>query len=203
MERQSTRRTVLGKVAASGTAALLGTYGGRTFAATRESRRNTGSEGTPVSGDTQEDGAVALQTNEQLKELWGRWAELWNGDLAVADEIIAPRFVAHFAPVGNSPSEVRGPDGLQGWISLLMSAFTDYSVATTVGPLADGDKLAGRWVIRGKYQGGIPGSSPAAIGKQIEFEGMDLLRVEGGQIVEYWVSSDTLDFQQQLGVIPS
>lgn len=203
MERQSTRRTVLGKVAASGTAALLGTYGGRTFAATRESRRNTGSEGTPVSGDTQEDGAVALQTNEQLKELWGRWAELWNGDLAVADEIIAPRFGAHFAPAGNSPSEVRGPDGLQGWISLLMSAFTDYSVATTVGPLADGDKLAGRWVIRGKYQGGIPGSSPAAIGKQIEFEGMDLLRVEGGQIVEYWVSSDTLDFQQQLGVIPS
>ena len=51
---------------------------------------------------------MSSQTN---KELWQSWNKLWNGNLSLADEIIAPNFVAHFAPVGNSPGEVRGPEG--------------------------------------------------------------------------------------------
>lgn len=63
--------------------------------------------------------------------------------------------------------------------------------------------LAGRWVIRGTYRGGIPGSAPEAVGRDVAFEGMDLLRVEGDRIVESWVSSDTLHLLQQIGVIPA
>lgn len=151
----------------------------------------------------EEDMDMTQPTVEQLREMWGRWSDLWNGDLAVADEIIAPGFVAHFAPASNSPSEVRGPDGLAAWIDQIMSVYTGYSVATTVGPVTEADMLAGRWVIRGTYQGGIPGSRPEAVGKDIAFEGMDLLRVDGDQIAEYWVSSDTLSLLQQIGVIPS
>jgi predicted SnoaL-like aldol condensation-catalyzing enzyme len=32
---------------------------------------------------------------------------------------------------------------------------------------------------------------------------MDLLRVEDGKIVEYWLSADILQMLQQIGVIPS
>jgi predicted ester cyclase len=143
---------------------------------------------------------MAVQTN---KDLWLPWLELWNGNLAVADEIIGPSFVAHFAPVGNSPAEVRGPEGLKAWIGGILAAFTDYSFATTVGPLADGDKVAGRWVFRATYQGGIPGASPAAVGQRVEYAGMDVFRVESGKLVEYWLCADTLDLLQQVGVIPS
>ncbi len=45
------------------------------------------------------------------KELWNAWLTLWNGNLSIADEIIAPTFVAHFAPATTSPAEVRGPLG--------------------------------------------------------------------------------------------
>jgi len=38
---------------------------------------------------------MSSQTN---KDLWQRWIEVWNGNLSIADEIIAPTFVAHFAP---------------------------------------------------------------------------------------------------------
>jgi hypothetical protein len=61
---------------------------------------------------------------DENKALWESWHRLWNGNLSIADEIIAPNFVAHFAPVGNSPAEVRGPDGLKQWIGGTVAAFT-------------------------------------------------------------------------------
>lgn len=139
---------------------------------------------------------------QSSKDLWHPWVALWNGDLAVADAIIAPDFVAHFAAAGPSPSEVRGPDGLKGWIGGAMAAFTDHRFTTVVGPLADDDMVAGRWVFRGTYRGGFPGASPDAIGRQVEYAGMDLFRVEGGKIAEYWLCADILQLLQQLGVIP-
>jgi predicted ester cyclase len=137
------------------------------------------------------------------KELWQLWNEVWNGNLSIADAIIAPKFGAHFVPIGVSPAKVRGPDGLKQWIGAFLGAFTDYSFTTTVGPLADEDKVAGRWLFRATYQGGMPGASPAAVGKQVEFAGMDLFRVEDGKIVEYWLCADVLQLLQQVGMIPS
>jgi predicted ester cyclase len=142
-------------------------------------------------------------SSQYNKDLWRSWGELWNGNLSIADEIIAPNFVAHFAPVGNSPGEVRGPDGLKQWIGGSVGAFTDYSFTTTVGPLTEDDLIAGRWLFRATYQGGMPGASPVAVGKQVEYAGMDLFRVEAGKIVEYWLCADTLQLLQQVGMIPS
>jgi predicted ester cyclase len=140
---------------------------------------------------------------QMSNELWERWLDLWNGDLAVAEQIIAPGFVAHFAPAGNSPAEVRGPDGLAAWIEGATAAFSDYEFTVIVGPIVDGDLIAGHWVFRATYQGGIPGSSPEAVEQPVEYAGTDIVRVEGGQIVEYWLSADILQMLQQIGVIPS
>ena len=137
------------------------------------------------------------------KDLWKSWNELWNGNLSIVDEIIAPNFVAHFAPAGNSPAEVRGPEELKQWISGAFAVFTDASFTTTVGPLVDEDLVAGRWVFRATYQGGMPGASPTAVGKQVEYAGMDLFHVEAGKIVEYWLCSDIIQLLQQVGMIPS
>ena len=137
------------------------------------------------------------------KALWKSWNELWNGNLSLADEIIAPTFVAHFAPIGTSPAEVRGPDGLKQWIGGTAAAFTNASFTTTVGPLVDEDLVAGRWIFRATYQGGMPGASSTAVGKGVEYAGMDLFRVEAGKIVEYWLCADILQLLQQVGMIPS
>lgn len=137
------------------------------------------------------------------KELWGPWLELWNGNLDIADEVIAPNFVAHFAPAGNSPGEVRGPEGLKRWIGGMLAAFADYGFTTSIGPLADEDMVVGRWVFRGTYQGGIPGTPPTAVGKRVEYAGMDFLRVESDIVVEYWLCADILQMLQQIEAIPS
>src|SRR5260221_14457506 len=92
------------------------------------------------------------------KELWNAWLTLWNGNLSIADEIIAPTFVAHFAPATTSPAEVRGPAGLKQWIGGRAAALCDYTFTTPVGPPPQEDLVAGRWVFLGTYQSGISGA---------------------------------------------
>ena len=135
------------------------------------------------------------------KALWERWADLWNGNLALAEEIIAPDFVAHAAPItGVGSDEVHGRAALQGWIQGIRTAISDLQFTTQVGPLAEGDLVAGRWVARGTYRGGLPGAT-ATSGTVLTFTGTDTWRVAGGQIVEYWANADSLLLMQQLGAV--
>lgn len=56
-----------------------------------------------------------------------------------------------------------------------------------------------RWRADGTYTGALPGTDPAAAGRQVSFYGTDTLRLEGGLIAEYWANADSLWFVQQLG----
>jgi hypothetical protein len=45
------------------------------------------------------------------------WNDLWDGDLSIADEIIAEDFVAHAAPItGQGGDEIHGREALKQWI---------------------------------------------------------------------------------------
>ena len=134
--------------------------------------------------------------------IWGSWVQLWNGDLAIADTLISPQFSTHFAPMFANQAAITGPDGIKQMIQMT-AAFKDHEFITEVGPIADGDMITGRWTFKGVYMGGIPGASAGAVGKQIHYNGIDILRVVDEQIVEYWLCSDTLSMLQQIGVIPS
>jgi predicted SnoaL-like aldol condensation-catalyzing enzyme len=50
-----------------------------------------------------------------------------------------------------------------------------------VGPFGQGELVAGRWRGRGRQDGA-----------EVEFVGNDILRVEDGKFVEYWVASAPL-----------
>lgn len=63
-----------------------------------------------------------------------------------------------------------------------------------------GNKLAGKWTMRGTHQGLFMGNPPA--GKQMQVQGVIFARFEGGRIVEYLMLIDQLGLLQQLGIIP-
>ncbi len=129
------------------------------------------------------------------------WNELWDGDLAIAHEIIAEDFVAHAAPlIGVGPDEVHGREALKQWIGAIHSVLPDIKFTVQVGPIADDDHFVVRWIAHATYRGGLPGASEDAIGKEITFTGTDILRVVDGKLVEYWANADSLLFVQQLGV---
>ncbi|MFC9433593.1 ester cyclase [Nocardia sp. NPDC057030] len=128
------------------------------------------------------------------------WLTLWNGDYAAVGDIVAPDFGVHASILdGGDGSAVRGPDGLVGWIAQIRAAFTELVFTVEVGPIIDRDQLALRWIAVGTYGGGFPGAS-APVGTAIRFTGTDILRVEQGLIVDYWVNSDTHVLLAALGV---
>jgi hypothetical protein len=133
--------------------------------------------------------------------LAAQWKDLWNGDLGIADKIIAEDFLAHAAPLtGSGPDEIRGREALKGWISGIHTVLAGLTFAIDVGPITDHEHLVVRWRAHGTYRGGFPGAAPEAAGRDVTFTGADILRIAGGKLAEYWANADSLLFVQQLGV---
>ena len=77
------------------------------------------------------------------------YEQLFNqGNLAVADEVIAPDFINHSVPPGSSN---RGPESMRQLITILSTAFPDmhYTVEELV---AEGDIVAVRLIMSGTHR---------------------------------------------------
>lgn len=104
------------------------------------------------------------------KALYMRWIkELWAGR-RMAREIVSEDFVGHWPT-----SEVHGPEQLERTIETRRAVLKDLAFVVEVGPFADGDLVSARWVATGSDHNG-----PA------RYVGNDILRIDGGKIVEYW-----------------
>ena len=135
-------------------------------------------------------------TVEENKALVRRIAEAWDkGNLAVADKLLAPNFVAH-----NLPARVAGDrEGFKQAISMTRAAFPDFRL-TVEDMVAEGDKVAYRMTWRGTHKGEYMGIAPT--GKQVTVSGILIFRIEGSKIVEQWAEVDSMGMMQQLGVVP-
>ena len=106
-------------------------------------------------------------------DLYKRWiTELWAGR-PIADELVTDDFVGHMPG-----REVHGPAGLQAQITETHAMFDEITFTIEVGPLVDGDLVAGRWTGRGRTADGVA-----------TFTGNDILRVRGSAFCEYWAAS--------------
>jgi ketosteroid isomerase-like protein len=103
--------------------------------------------------------------------VYERWLfELWHGDYAVADDLIAEGFVGHWPD-----REVQGRDALVALIRETRDRFASLTFTLEVGPFGD-DIIAARWAGEA--------TEPA-----MRLFGHDLLRIRDGRIAEYWVVS--------------
>ena len=138
----------------------------------------------------------------ELRRLYRRWMlELWNGDLAVATELVTDDFVIHQARAdGAGSDERRGPEAVVQLVRDGHAPFDGLTFEIEVGPVVEGDLVAARWAGRGRYRGGMPVATAAA-GTPVAFGGIDLLRARGDRFAEYWVSSDGLALMGQLGAL--
>jgi len=116
-------------------------------------------------------------TLEANKDLILRWADvIWNeGNVAASDQFITQDFFNHNLP---DLPPVRGRDEHAAWVTRSRDQLDGWHV-TIDDLVAEGDRVASRWTIRGtNKQTGQPTTIP----------GMHVYRFEGGKIAEMWSS---------------
>ena len=137
--------------------------------------------------------------SEENKALIYRWfEEVWNrGDAAVIDELLAEDGVIHGLNDANG-NPVRGLPAFHEFHTQFRGAFPDIAVAVE-DVIAEGDKVVARCSVRGTHTGGDLGFE--ATNAPVGFEGVAIVRVKGGKIIEAWNHFDFLEMNKQLGVL--
>ncbi len=111
-----------------------------------------------------------------------------------ADALCAANYTAYIA--GNPPINLEGH---KQFASMFYAGFPDlyHTVEDTV---AERDKVAVRFTLRGTHTGNFMGIPPT--GKSITVSAMAVLHIVGGKITELRGEFDQMGMMQQLGVIP-
>lgn len=145
----------------------------------------------PTSGQAQ-------TTTDQNKAIARRWSEeLWSrGNLAVADEIIAPDYERHDP---GDPFPARGPQDVKRIVMMLRSMLPDFRIQVE-SIIAEGDFVVSRYTATATDTAGYMGMP--ATGKSIRTAAIQIFRFKDGKIVESWAARDDLGTLKQLGHLP-
>jgi predicted ester cyclase len=103
-------------------------------------------------------------------------------DLAPA--CYAPNFADHVNSV-----DYHGLDGVRRSTSLYRALFDPLKIEV-LDQVAEGDRVASRWLLRGSNRG-----------REVRLTGITISRLDGGLIVEDWSSLDSIELLRQLGLI--
>ena len=132
------------------------------------------------------------------KEIMNRFVEFINtASEQLARELISPDAIFH---VPGQPEPMHGPAGYLALIGMMRSGFPDIQWILE-DSVADGDKVAARFIMHGTHQGVFLGVPPT--GKSIKVQAMNFYRLSNGQIVEEYGQPDMLGLLQQIGAMPA
>jgi predicted ester cyclase len=111
--------------------------------------------------------------------------ELWNhtGDLDAAQELFA---------LGRA-------EAAKHQAAHFRRGFPDV-VSTIEDIIAEGDKVVAHWRSWATHRGEYMGMPPS--GKEVEFTGISIYRIEEGKIAQSWTVEDEFGLMQQIGAIP-
>ena len=118
-----------------------------------------------------------------------------SGDERVFDAVLYLQLAYDSRP----PGIAAGPPGVRQQFDGFRAAFPDFR-ATILDQVAEGDKVVTRKVFHGTHLGSLQGIAPT--GREVEIHVIDIVRVEGGRIVEHWNCVDRLGLLAQLGAVP-
>jgi steroid delta-isomerase-like uncharacterized protein len=135
---------------------------------------------------------------ERNKKLVRRLMEddISRGDEATAEAIIHPDFFDHTNP----PGMQHGLEGHKAIVRLFRAVFPDLEWRID-DLIAEGDKVVARTTMRGTQLGDFFGMPPT--GRTVEMNGVHIMRIADGKIIEHWGSNDDLGLMRQLGAIPT
>jgi steroid delta-isomerase-like uncharacterized protein len=93
---------------------------------------------------------------------------------------------------------MHGTEAFKTFLSELIAGLPDATV-TVDDTIAEDDKVACRWTMRGTHEGPLLGFPPT--GKPVNISGFTFYRIDGGKVVEETGIGNTLSLMQQLGAV--
>jgi steroid delta-isomerase-like uncharacterized protein len=120
-----------------------------------------------------------------------------KGELGLIDELTTEDIVDHEEGLPGQPS---GREGVRFFVNAMREAFPDINATTVEPTMAAGNLEAARAVITGTHKGELMGVAPTD--RTVEFESVDIIRVEDGKVAEHWGVTDVMSLMQQLGAVP-
>jgi len=134
---------------------------------------------------------------ENKKTFMDRFVQFINtADAQLAEVLIAPD-AKFFIP--GQPEPLQGPIGYLSIIGMMRSGFPDIQW-TLEDMVAEKEKVAARYIMRGTHQGsffGVPST-----GKSIQVQAINFYRLTNNQIIEEFGQPDMLGLLQQIGAAP-
>ena len=119
-------------------------------------------------------------TMEEAQALVEKDQKIWNeGNMDMVDEIIAPDYVEHTANIPED--DVVGIEAFKERVTILRTFFPDFNVNVEELIVKD-DRIVWRWICSGTNTVTLTDIPPT--GKKMQFEGVGILRVVDGKIVE-------------------
>jgi predicted ester cyclase len=115
-----------------------------------------------------------------------------SGTPARMDELIAADAVDHDGATGDEPARTT----MRGLVAMLGAGFSDYRHDLELVLPAGPDLVFVRWRMEGTHSGDVYGMK--ATGRRVTLRGHDVIRVQGGLIVEVWHIEQLLQLVQQL-----
>jgi steroid delta-isomerase-like uncharacterized protein len=117
-----------------------------------------------------------------------------RGDLESVDKYLSEDFVNNDPPFGATPDR----EGMRSAGALFRSVFPDWHSDLHL-LVAEGDIVVEQFTAAGTHTGApIMGVDPS--GEKVALDGVNIFRLQNGQIVERWGRLDDLGFLQQLGI---
>lgn len=101
------------------------------------------------------------------------------GDPTAVRDLVAPTIIDH----DPMPGQPAGVEGIEYVVSTLHTAHPDLRI-TVDDLVAEADRVAIRWTLRGTNTGPMFGQPPS--GDLVEMTAIVIFRIEGGKIAERW-----------------
>ena len=115
-----------------------------------------------------------------------------KGRFDVFEALFAHDFVDHTTQPGTTPDKA----GVRYLYTYMRQAFPDFH-AEIHWQLADGDRVTTYKTYHGTHKGPFLGIAPTH--RKIQFESVDVMRVQNGKITDHWGVGNLLSLVQQIG----
>ena len=122
---------------------------------------------------------------------------LQRRDAAGMAECYAEDAVVDFVPIG----PVRGSDEIREFFEGLFAAVPDLETTYEI-VAADDDTVVVEWRNRGTFSG-APFQGVDATGRDVEFRGVDVMKIKDDRIAHNTAYYDGMDFARQIGMMPA